>query len=204
MPVIFQTAIRRVPMWRTKTMAPYGRIFAPYAPKWDYDDPVRSRVPLWDIYNGCVLWLPPQRELSPGALVSPDHFQSHFRLYTSSKLSQRYPFECYRVAVPNSVLEAPAWPCIEKHWSLRYRIKGALWNSPFTGFLVWISCAASNNSLESFMAFRGRQDGSIRTSSELQSVLRYTAHQNVQVKCQSASNKLTTMFIRFKKLLSVV
>jgi hypothetical protein len=126
MPVIFQTAIRRVSMWRTKTMAPYGRIFAPYAPKWDYDDPVRSRVPLWDIYNGCVLWLPPQRELSPGALVSPDHFQSHFRLYTSSKLSQRYPFECYRVAVPNSVLEAPAWPCIEKHWSLRYRIKGAL------------------------------------------------------------------------------
>lgn len=74
-------------------MAAYGRIFEPYAPKWDYDQfGQRSRVPLWDIYNGCILWLPPRDEINSAALVSVTTLRIVFGIICSPSLYCRiYP-----------------------------------------------------------------------------------------------------------------
>jgi len=82
MGIYARTALRFAPAWRTSLFAPYRDIFEPYAPKLsDYVFHERARVPLWDIANGCILWLPERGQIRNEALLDsisraspPEHF----------------------------------------------------------------------------------------------------------------------------------
>jgi hypothetical protein len=54
---------------RTHSFSRYRNILEPHAPKWDYVEGERSRVPLWEIAPGCILWLPAKDQIQPETLV---------------------------------------------------------------------------------------------------------------------------------------
>jgi hypothetical protein len=73
MAFVSRTALRMGPTWRTSFFAHYRDIFEPYATNLNYYNNAqeRARVPLWDIANGCILWLPTRSEIRNEALLDP-------------------------------------------------------------------------------------------------------------------------------------
>jgi Uma2 family endonuclease len=70
---VYRIVLQMGPTWRTSLFAHYRDIFEPYATNLNYynNSQERPRVPLWDIANGCILWLPKRSEIRNEALLDP-------------------------------------------------------------------------------------------------------------------------------------
>ena len=68
---IWRAVLRNVPLWRIRRFARFREILEPHATtNCVAVRGQRARVEVWDISDGCILWLPPKTHIADDALLA--------------------------------------------------------------------------------------------------------------------------------------